>query len=94
MSTVGGAAGNTVIPNQTLYSTGSGGDISAIAGLSDAASQFGYALASVFGASTTGVAQARATGRASTSSSATSNTSLYILLALVAVVVIFVVVDE
>lgn len=95
LSTVGGAAGATVIPNQTLYSSGSSEDVGALGEISSAAGQFGYALAAIFGSSTTPVAQAKSSGRASSSSSSINNSTMYILLAVVVLVIVAVVaIDE
>ena len=91
LAAVGGAAGNTVSANPTVYSTGSSSEISALSNLSSAVGQFGFSIAGLFGSQTLPTTQAMAAGRPATSS---SNTSMYVLLAVVVIVVVLVVMEE
>jgi hypothetical protein len=89
---VGGAAGNTVAANPTVYSSGSGGMINNLAGLSSAVGQFGFGIASLLGENSTPVSQARAVGYSAPSA---SNSNMYLLFAIVAIVVVaLVIMDE
>jgi hypothetical protein len=90
----GGAAGNTVIANPTVYSTGSGGTVASLSSLSAAVGQFGFGIASLLGDNSLPTTQAaKPVGYASAPSS--SNSNMYLLLAIVAIVVVaLVVMDE